>query len=210
MLAGRCASLPTAPPAPARTPAENGSFLTSGGEFRRETDCLLERRGFELSVPLPKQNRTLRRKGRCRSGEESCLACVSAPKQAPCRIKTNTLIFHSEFGHRRGPRSALVRIHLPPAKRSQHEPEIRSAARAISSLIWLPCSRVRRGESDEPRTRRPSRPDPARDAVVTCGLRAAGAPLRRGRAPRSAVDRRRPTRPGAAPACFRDSRSPSG
>src|SRR4029077_17368383 len=42
MLAGRCASLPTAPPAPARTPAENGSFLTSGGEFRRETDCLLE------------------------------------------------------------------------------------------------------------------------------------------------------------------------
>src|SRR6266478_1263638 len=52
MLAGRCASLPTAPPAPARTPAENGSFLTSGGEFRRETDCLLEGAGFEPSVPL--------------------------------------------------------------------------------------------------------------------------------------------------------------
>ena len=50
--------------------------------------------------------------------------------------------------------------------------------RAISSLIWLPFSGVRRGESDEPRTRRPGRPDPARDAVVTCGLRAAGARLR--------------------------------
>src|SRR3984893_4330011 len=51
MLAGRCASLPTAPPAPARTPAENRGFLTSGGEFRREADCLLERDGFEPSVP---------------------------------------------------------------------------------------------------------------------------------------------------------------
>jgi hypothetical protein len=69
----------------------------------------------------------------------------------------------------------------PFSEASHHEPEIRSAARAISSLIWLPCSGVRRGESDEPRTQRPGRPDPARDAVVTCGLRAAGARLRRER-----------------------------
>src|SRR3984893_19421167 len=55
MLAGHCASLPTAPPAPARTPAENGNFLTSGGDFRRETDCLLERDGFEPSVPGTKE-----------------------------------------------------------------------------------------------------------------------------------------------------------
>ena len=86
-------------------------------------DSPLERSGFELPVPLAKQNRTLRRKGRCRSGEEGCLECVSAPKQDLCRIKTNTLIFHSEFGHRRGPRSALVRIHLPPAKRVSTAPQ---------------------------------------------------------------------------------------
>jgi hypothetical protein len=29
---------------------------------------------------------------------------------------------------------------LPSSEESRHEPEIRSAARAISSLIWLPCS----------------------------------------------------------------------
>src|ERR1700730_6865051 len=56
MMAGRCASLPTAPPAPARTPAEHRGSLTSGGDFRRETDCLLEGDGFEPSVPRLRRN----------------------------------------------------------------------------------------------------------------------------------------------------------
>src|SRR5436190_15043528 len=37
--------------APARTPAENLGFSTKAAEFARETDCLLEGTGFELSVP---------------------------------------------------------------------------------------------------------------------------------------------------------------
>jgi len=32
--------------------AENLGFSRSGGETRRETDCLLEGDGFEISVPV--------------------------------------------------------------------------------------------------------------------------------------------------------------
>ena len=38
-------------PQTARTPAETAGFSTSGGETRRDADCLLERTGFEISVP---------------------------------------------------------------------------------------------------------------------------------------------------------------
>ena len=46
---------------------------------RFATDSLLERGGFELPVPLAKQNRILRRKGRCCSSEEGCLESVDYP-----------------------------------------------------------------------------------------------------------------------------------
>ena len=84
-------------------------------------------------------------------------------------------------------------------------PDVPSVLRALAcSQSW------EAGRPAKDPARHLRRPHLARDAVVTCGLRAAGARPRRGRAPRSAVDRRRPTRRGAAPACFRDSRSPSG
>jgi len=39
------------PPGRVRTMAENPGFSSNGRETRRETDCLLERDGFEPSVP---------------------------------------------------------------------------------------------------------------------------------------------------------------
>src|SRR5262249_28717941 len=50
-VAGLCASLPTLPPRMAATMAENPRLSWDGGEIRRETDCLLEGTGFEISVP---------------------------------------------------------------------------------------------------------------------------------------------------------------
>jgi hypothetical protein len=50
-VAGPCASLPTVPLGLAPTLAENPGFSRNEGEIRRETDCLLEGDGFELSVP---------------------------------------------------------------------------------------------------------------------------------------------------------------
>jgi hypothetical protein len=37
-------------PTPAPRPAETAGFSRMGGEFPRDTDCLLEGDGFELSV----------------------------------------------------------------------------------------------------------------------------------------------------------------
>ena len=50
-VAGLCASLPTLPPRMAAKMAENPRPSWDGGEIRRETDCLLEGTGFEISVP---------------------------------------------------------------------------------------------------------------------------------------------------------------
>ena len=50
-VAGLCASLPALPPRTTAKMAENPRLSWDGGEIRRETDCLLEGSGFELSVP---------------------------------------------------------------------------------------------------------------------------------------------------------------
>ena len=47
-------SLSTVPPVPSRTPAGKAQLFEWAGEIRRDTDCLLERNGFEL--PVPREN----------------------------------------------------------------------------------------------------------------------------------------------------------
>ena len=55
MLPGSAVSLATLPPSVAAKMAENRGFSCNAGEIRRETDCLLERNGFELPVPRETQ-----------------------------------------------------------------------------------------------------------------------------------------------------------
>src|SRR5271156_1852866 len=90
-VATPCASLPTAPPAPVRTPAENPGFSTKESKLRRETDCLLEGDGFELSVPVTRDRLDLERfcgdLGAGLTVERICDPTASVPQ---CRVGTET------------------------------------------------------------------------------------------------------------------------
>src|SRR5262249_60139889 len=60
-VAGLCASLPTLSPRTAAKMAENPRLSLDRGHIRRETDCPLERDGFEPSVPRRKRRGAYRR-----------------------------------------------------------------------------------------------------------------------------------------------------
>src|SRR4029077_16418911 len=99
--------------------AENGRFLTSGGEFRRETDCLLGEDGFELAVPPRRQRLWAAAPGRPEPVSGSDFRAAVSDWQRP-----------EEPFAGAGP---MVRIHLPPAE-SQAKSMSERVARRFSPI----------------------------------------------------------------------------